>query len=42
MLVFFYIFEIDAAGMTITVKTSTGGFRFDYAIYWDLTVKVVT
>ena len=28
--------------VTITVKKSTGGFRFDYATYWNLTVKVVT
>ena len=26
----------------IRVKKSTGGFRFDYATYWVLTVKVVT
>ena len=28
--------------VTITVKKSTGDFRFDYATYWNLTVKVVT
>ena len=27
--------------VTITVKKSTGGFRIDYATYWDLTVKAV-
>ena len=38
---FFYIFEIDAAGNYHSQKY-TGGFRFDYATYWVLTVKVVT
>ena len=28
--------------VTITVEKSIGGFRFDYAAYWVLTVKVVT
>ena len=28
--------------VTITVKKSTGGCRFDYATYWLLTVNVVT
>ena len=28
--------------VTITVKKSTGGFRFDYATYRVLIVKVVT
>ena len=41
MLVFF-IYLKSMQPVTITVKKSTGGFRFDYATYWDLTVKVVT
>ena len=28
--------------VTITVKKSSGGSRFDYATYWVFTVKVVT
>ena len=45
MLVFIYLKSMQP--VTITVKKSTGGFRFDYAtysdaIYWVLTVKVVT
>ena len=41
MLVFFFIYLKSMQPITITVKKSTGGFRFDYATYWDLTVKVV-
>ena len=41
MLVFFkYLRSMQA--VTITVKKSTGGFPFDYATYWVLTVKVAT
>ena len=40
MLVFIYLKSIQL--VTITVKKSTGGFPFDYATYWILTVKVVT
>ena len=40
MLVFTYLKSIQP--VTITVKKSTGGFLFDYATYWVLTVKVVT
>ena len=40
MLVFIYLKLMQPA--TIIVKKSTGGFRFDYATYWVLTVKVVT
>ena len=39
MLVFIYLKSMQL--VTITVKKSTGGFRFDYATYWVLTVKVV-
>ena len=38
----FYIYLKSMQQVTITVKKSTGGFRFDYATYWDLIVKVVT
>ena len=38
----FYIFEIDAACNYHSQKKSTGGFQFDYATYWVLTMKVVT
>ena len=41
MLVFF-IYLKSMQLVTITVKKSTGGSRFDYATYWVLTVKVVT
>ena len=37
----FFIYLKSMQPITITVKKSTGGFRFDYATYWDLTVKVV-
>ena len=40
MLVFIYLKSMQL--VTIKVKTSTGGSRFDYATYWVLTVKVVT
>ena len=40
MLVFIYLKSIQP--VNITVKKSTGGFRFDYATYLVLTVKVVT
>ena len=40
MLVFIHLKSMQP--VTITVKKSTGGFRFDYATYWVLTVKVVT
>ena len=40
MLVFFIYLKLMQP-ITITVQKSTGGFRFDYATYWDLTVKEV-
>ena len=40
MLVFIYFKAMQP--VTITVKKYTGGFLFDYATYWVLTVKVVT
>ena len=40
MLVFIYLKSMQP--VTITVKKSTGGFPFDYATYWVLTLKVVT
>ena len=41
MLVFF-IYLKSIQPVTITVKKSTGGFRFDCATYLVFTVKVVT
>ena len=38
MLVFLYIYLKLMQPVTITVKKSTGGFRFDYASYWILTI----
>ena len=40
MLVFIYLKLMQR--VSIIVKKSTGGFWFDYATYWILTVKVVT
>ena len=40
MLIFIYLKLMQL--VTITVKKSTGGFPFDYATFWVLTVKVVT
>ena len=40
MLVLIYLKSMQP--LTITVKKSTGGFLFDYATNWVLTVKVVT
>ena len=40
MLVFIYLKSMQP--VTITVKKSTGGFRFNYATYRVITVKVVT
>ena len=40
MLVFIYLKSMQL--VTVTVKKSTGGSRFDYATYWVFTVKVVT
>ena len=40
IIVFIYLKSMQP--VTITVKKSNGGFRFDYATYWVLTVKVVT
>ena len=42
VVMFVFIHLKSMQPVIITVKKSTGGFRFDYATYLVLTVKVVT
>ena len=42
VVIFVFIYLKSMQRVTITVKKSTGGFQFDYATYWILTIKVVT
>ena len=42
VVIFVLIYLKSMQRVTITVKKSTGGFQFDYATYWILTIKVVT